>query len=338
MGEIMFRGNITMKGYLKNPRRPTEAFRGGWFHSGDLAVMQPDGYAKIKDRSKDVIISGGENISSQEVEDVLHGHPAVMMAAVVAQPTQVGRDAVRVHRAEGGRLGSAEEIDRVLPRAHGALQGAQGRCLRATAEDLDGKIQKFLLRERAKSTTHRVKPAANDRSEHDKNIEGSDRMREGQVRCPRSARVPLDALHGVGRARQPACPRVRARPHAQRPRLRLPRRAHGGRLPRGCPTSRAAAAATGCAIAADYNYPVTAATWRPSSPASTPRPCDWVGHLDGRHHRHDPRGHAGSPVSKLVMNDVGCSSPRRRIERIGSTSGASPRSISIEALEARSAR
>src|SRR5207253_4133311 len=86
MGEIMFRGNITMKGYLKNPAATEEAFRGGWFHSGDLAVLQPDGYIKIKDRSKDVIISGGENISSQEVEDVLHGHPAVMLAAVVAQP------------------------------------------------------------------------------------------------------------------------------------------------------------------------------------------------------------------------------------------------------------
>ncbi|HET7401805.1 MAG TPA: acyl-CoA synthetase, partial [Usitatibacter sp.] len=86
MGEIMFRGNITMKGYLKNPAATEEAFRGGWFRSGDLAVMQPDGYVKIRDRSKDVIISGGENISSQEVEDVLHGHPSVMLAAVVAQP------------------------------------------------------------------------------------------------------------------------------------------------------------------------------------------------------------------------------------------------------------
>ena len=86
MGEIMFRGNLTMKGYLKNPHATEKEFAGGWFHSGDLAVVYPDGYVKIKDRSKDVIISGGENISSQEVEDVLHGHPAVMMAAVVAQP------------------------------------------------------------------------------------------------------------------------------------------------------------------------------------------------------------------------------------------------------------
>jgi fatty-acyl-CoA synthase len=86
MGEIMFRGNITMKGYLKNPTASGEAFAGGWFHSGDLAVMQPDGYIKIKDRSKDVIISGGENISSLEVEDALYRHPAVLAAAVVAQP------------------------------------------------------------------------------------------------------------------------------------------------------------------------------------------------------------------------------------------------------------
>jgi fatty-acyl-CoA synthase len=90
MGEIMFRGNITMKGYLKNPKATAEAFAGGWFHSGDLAVMQPDGYVKIKDRSKDVIISGGENISSLEVEDVLYRHPAVLAAAVVAQPDPSG--------------------------------------------------------------------------------------------------------------------------------------------------------------------------------------------------------------------------------------------------------
>jgi fatty-acyl-CoA synthase len=88
MGEIMFRGNIVMKGYLKNPEATAEAFRGGWFHTGDLAVMQPDGYVKIKDRSKDIIISGGENISSLEVEDALYRHPAVLAAAVVAQPDE----------------------------------------------------------------------------------------------------------------------------------------------------------------------------------------------------------------------------------------------------------
>ncbi len=86
MGEIMVRGNIAMKGYLKNPTATDDAFGGGWFHTGDLAVQYPDGYIKIKDRSKDIIISGGENISSIEVEDVLYRHPAVLAAAVVAKP------------------------------------------------------------------------------------------------------------------------------------------------------------------------------------------------------------------------------------------------------------
>ncbi|MGE0221947.1 MAG: acyl-CoA synthetase [Acetobacteraceae bacterium] len=86
MGELMLRGNTVMKGYLKNPAATAEAFAGGWFHSGDLAVMHPDGYVEIKDRAKDIIISGGENISSLEVEEVLYKHPAVMEAAVVAQP------------------------------------------------------------------------------------------------------------------------------------------------------------------------------------------------------------------------------------------------------------
>jgi fatty-acyl-CoA synthase len=85
-GEIMFRGNITMNGYLKNPSATEEAFAGGWLHTGDLAVVEPDGYVRITDRSKDVIISGGENISSVEVEDVIHRHPAVDSVAVVARP------------------------------------------------------------------------------------------------------------------------------------------------------------------------------------------------------------------------------------------------------------
>jgi len=88
MGEIFFRGNITMKGYLKNPKATEEAFEGGWFHTGDLAVMYPDGYARIRDRSKDIIISGGENISTIEVEDVLYRHPQVLEAAVVARPDE----------------------------------------------------------------------------------------------------------------------------------------------------------------------------------------------------------------------------------------------------------
>ncbi|RQY23854.1 acyl-CoA synthetase [Burkholderia stagnalis] len=86
LGEIMFRGNICMKGYLKNPKATDDAFHGGWFHTGDLAVLSPDGYIRIKDRKKDIIISGGENISSIEVEDALYRHPAVAVAAVVAMP------------------------------------------------------------------------------------------------------------------------------------------------------------------------------------------------------------------------------------------------------------
>ena len=86
MGEAMFQGNIVMKGYLKNPGTTEKSLAGGWFHSGDLGVMHPDGYIELKDRSKDIIISGGENISSIEVESVLYKHPAVMTAAVVAKP------------------------------------------------------------------------------------------------------------------------------------------------------------------------------------------------------------------------------------------------------------
>jgi fatty-acyl-CoA synthase len=86
MGEVMFRGNVVMKGYLKNKAATDTAFAGGWFHSGDLGVMHPDGYIQLKDRSKDIIISGGENISSIEVEDALYKHPAVTAAAVVAKP------------------------------------------------------------------------------------------------------------------------------------------------------------------------------------------------------------------------------------------------------------
>ena len=130
----MFRGNITMKGYLKNPKATEEAFAGGWFHSGDLAVMQPDGYVKIKDRSKDIIISGGENISSIEVEDVLYRHPAVLARrGGGAAGREVGRDAVRVRRAASrARARPPSELHRVLPRAAGALQGAEARSCSAS--------------------------------------------------------------------------------------------------------------------------------------------------------------------------------------------------------------
>ncbi|MGZ5571416.1 MAG: acyl-CoA synthetase [Usitatibacter sp.] len=153
MGEIMFRGNITMKGYLKNPAATEEAFRGGWFHSGDLAVMHPDGYVKIKDRSKDVIISGGENISSQEVEDVLHGHPSVMMAAVVAQPDpKWGETACAFIELKEGSSASAEEIIEFCRSRMARFKAPKTVVFGPLPKTSTGKVQKFLLRERAKST------------------------------------------------------------------------------------------------------------------------------------------------------------------------------------------
>jgi fatty-acyl-CoA synthase len=154
MGEIMFRGNITMKGYLKNPKATDEAFRGGWFHSGDLAVMQPDGYVKIRDRSKDIIISGGENISSLEVEDVLYRHPAVLGAAVVAMPDAKWGETpcAFVELKPGAKVTDAELIEF----CRGQL--ARFKAPRAIVfgelpKTSTGKIQKFVLRDKAKSAT-----------------------------------------------------------------------------------------------------------------------------------------------------------------------------------------
>jgi len=154
MGEIMFRGNITMKGYLKNAAATEEAFRGGWFHSGDLAVMQPDGYVKIKDRSKDVIISGGENISSQEVEDVLFGHPAVMLVAVVAQPDpKWGETPCAFIELKDGASASVEEIIEFCRARMARFKAPKTVVFGPLPKTSTGKIQKFLLRERAKSTS-----------------------------------------------------------------------------------------------------------------------------------------------------------------------------------------
>jgi fatty-acyl-CoA synthase len=153
MGEIMFRGNITMKGYLKNPGATEEAFRGGWFHTGDLAVIHPDGYIKIKDRSKDVIISGGENISSQEVEDVLHGHPAVMLAAVVAQPDpKWGETPCAFIELKEGASASVEEIIEYCRARMARFKAPKNVVFGPLPKTSTGKIQKFLLREKAKST------------------------------------------------------------------------------------------------------------------------------------------------------------------------------------------
>ncbi|OBS31965.1 acyl-CoA synthetase [Tepidimonas fonticaldi] len=152
MGEIMFRGNIVMKGYLKNPQATAQAFAGGWFHTGDLAVQYPDGYIKIKDRSKDIIISGGENISSIEVEDVLYRHPAVQAAAVVAKPDpRWGETPCAFVELKDGADVTAEAII-----AHCRAHLAGFKVPRAVVfgelpKTSTGKIQKFELRKRAGS-------------------------------------------------------------------------------------------------------------------------------------------------------------------------------------------
>ena len=154
MGEIMFRGNITMKGYLKNPKASADAFAGGWFHTGDLAVIYPDGYIKIRDRSKDIIISGGENISSIEVEDALYRHPAVMACGVVAAPDpKWGETPCAFVELRTGE--SATEADII---AHCRALLAPFKIPRKVVfgevpKTSTGKIQKFALRERAKSAS-----------------------------------------------------------------------------------------------------------------------------------------------------------------------------------------
>jgi len=152
MGEIMFRGNITMKGYLKNAKATRESFAGGWFHSGDLAVMQPDGYVKIKDRSKDIIISGGENISSLEVEDVLYRHPAVLAAAVVAKPDAKWGETpcAFVELKADAQVTEKGLIEHC--RAHLArFKVPRAVVFGVLPKTSTGKIQKFVLRQQARS-------------------------------------------------------------------------------------------------------------------------------------------------------------------------------------------
>ena len=140
IGEVMFRGNIVMKGYLKNETATREAFAGGWFHTGDLGVLDAEGYVMIKDRSKDIIISGGENVSSVEVEDVLCKHPAVLFAAVVAKPDEKwGEVPCAFVELKDGAKATEAEIMAVLPRRAAGLQVAEGRGVRRPAEDVDGK-------------------------------------------------------------------------------------------------------------------------------------------------------------------------------------------------------
>src|SRR3954465_191052 len=154
MGEILFRGNITMKGYLKNKKAPDEAFRGGWFHSGDLAVMQPDGYVKIRDRSKDIIISGGENISSLEVEDVLYRHPAVLGAAVVAMPDEKwGETPCAFVELKPGVSVSESELIEFCRGQMARFKAPRAVLFGELPKTSTGKIQKFVLRDKAKSAT-----------------------------------------------------------------------------------------------------------------------------------------------------------------------------------------
>ena len=151
VGEIMFRGNIVMKGYFKNPDATDEAFAGGWFHSGDLAVMQEDGYFKIQDRSKDVIISGGENVSSLEVEDVLHNHPGVKAAVVIAMADDKWGEvpAAFVEVRDGESPSEAELIAHC--KAHLAKFKAPKKVIfEPLARTSTGKIQKFAMRQRLK--------------------------------------------------------------------------------------------------------------------------------------------------------------------------------------------
>jgi fatty-acyl-CoA synthase len=151
MGEIFVRGNIVMKGYLKNQAASEEAFAGGWFHTGDLAVAHPDGYIEIKDRSKDIIISGGENISTIEVEDVLYRHPAIMEAAIVARPDpNWGETPCAFVTLKDGAVADSGEIIAFCRKHLAHFKAPRHVIFGPLPKTSTGKIQKFALRERAK--------------------------------------------------------------------------------------------------------------------------------------------------------------------------------------------
>jgi fatty-acyl-CoA synthase len=152
MGEIMFKGNIVMKGYLKNPKATQEAFAGGWFHTGDLAVMEPDRYVKIKDRSKDIIISGGENISSLEVEDAIYRHPSVLACAVVAKPdSKWGETPLAFVEVKSGATVSQADLIAHCKTLLASYKVPKEIRFEEIPKTSTGKIQKFQLRERAKN-------------------------------------------------------------------------------------------------------------------------------------------------------------------------------------------
>jgi fatty-acyl-CoA synthase len=151
MGEVMFRGNVVMKGYLKNRKSTDAAFKGGWFHSGDLGVMHADGYIQLKDRSKDIIISGGENISSIEVEDALYKHPAVQAAAVVAKPDEKwGETPCAFVELKPQAKADADELMQWCRKNLAAYKCPRYVVFTELPKTSTGKIQKFKLREMAK--------------------------------------------------------------------------------------------------------------------------------------------------------------------------------------------
>jgi fatty-acyl-CoA synthase len=151
LGEVMFRGNIVMKGYLKNQKATEEAFAGGWFHSGDLGVLHPDGYIQIKDRSKDIIISGGENISSIEVEEVLYKHPAVAFCAVVAKPDEKwGETPCAFIELKPGASSTSDDIIEWCRAGLARYKVPRYVVFTDVPRTSTGKIQKFKLREMAK--------------------------------------------------------------------------------------------------------------------------------------------------------------------------------------------
>jgi len=152
LGEVFFRGNVVMKGYLKNPTATEEAFRGGWFHSGDLGVMHEDGYLELKDRSKDIIISGGENISTIEVENAIYGHPAVQEAAVVARPDQKwGETPCAFVALRPSQSATEQEIIDFCRDRMAHFKAPKTVVFTDLPKTSTGKIQKFKLREIARN-------------------------------------------------------------------------------------------------------------------------------------------------------------------------------------------
>jgi fatty-acyl-CoA synthase len=152
LGEVMFRGNVVMKGYLKNRKSTDATFAGGWFHSGDLGVVHPDGYIQLKDRSKDIIISGGENISSIEVEDALYKHPAVQAAAVVAKPDDKwGETPCAFVELKPAQSATAEELVAWCRKNLAGYKVPRYVVFAELPKTSTGKIQKFKLREMAKA-------------------------------------------------------------------------------------------------------------------------------------------------------------------------------------------